>query len=465
MDTKQRVLLVLTVVALGFLGYQIFQLVDQDITQTPVLAEQQAQQQQPVMQQPAAISTPQQPVVAQQKPVQSQGQPHTQLSQSQHTYVKMLNQYELTKMQRQLVEEQAAVADAQQKIALDKSKTKSVLEKSGISANGVMGGAPNNFVLSYVDKQSGEWSATLHKGGNYESVSVGSALPGGFQVVDIDHQGVTLQKGAQREQVTFNGVVKLAALPQPSLTMGTATTQAHLLALQLVHHGAEVKAIARSGLKIMPAEPALKQGKPIAVSLHRRQEQVPPYQLSIEDKYAQEGEDDTVSAAGNLPAELHLRSVEIQPKISQPYSIAQYLPQQMSLPQAYHLSADSSGGSDAAYSQETADTQMPAPQKLNLSEKRLLKLPKDYYTIQLIGSYHPDVVKQFVLDNELKHIALQLSLGNPQHPWAIALYGVYNSFEQAEAKLIHLSPHMRTNGAWIRKIGDIQQVFTKSHSA
>jgi len=41
MDAKQKSLLVLTVAALGFLGYQIFQLVDRDITETPVIAEQQ----------------------------------------------------------------------------------------------------------------------------------------------------------------------------------------------------------------------------------------------------------------------------------------------------------------------------------------------------------------------------------------------------------------------------------------
>ena len=438
MDIKQNILLVLTVCALGFLGYQIFQLVDQDINETPVLAERQAdiipstRPVQPVLapaSTPAPSSTPapaSAPISASSVLVNADT-PAT--SPTQQAYMKMLSQYEMAKLHRQLLDEEAAVADAQQKIAVNRSKTKAVVESSGITMGSDSTDLDANFQLSYVDQKNGQWSATLHKGTDYQSVAVGASLPGGYQVSDIDRQGVTLQKDDQRELITFNGVVKLALPvlhPQPVVQQPTVqqpTVQ-------------------------QPAVQAPARSVPVKLS----------YPVVIKNQYEQESADTSAEATKDLSAQLHLQSVEIRPVISEAYSIATYLPPQDNIPQNYHLTGQNSSDNDTQYSEESSDSsRSAAAHPLTASEKKLLELPAAAYTIQLIGSYHKDVVDQFILDNGLKQDVLELTLNDAQQQaWTVALYGTYHSFAQAESRLVRLPATMRLNGAWIRKIGDIK---------
>ena len=493
MDMKQKSLFVLTVAALGFLGYQVFQLVDRDITETPVLAQQTATSQ--ATQTTEATQTTQTTQTAQAMPLKSVVQPMVvvqqqapvqayavkllhQASPTQHAYMQMLNQYELVKMRHQLLDEEAAVAHAQQTIVTTQSKTRKIAGADGDLSAGLDAEAAGGFVLSYLDKQSGRWSATLHHAGIYQSVHVGDALPGSFQVVAIDRKGVTLQKQRQREVISFNGTVQLPTLPasvirptqtalrtahavktstQPLIVHGELQTQAQLLQLQLDHHGIESKGIARDGLVNTIGQPALVMGKVQALRLDQRRKLKAARQLSIHDRFADESED-TMEDAGNLPSVLHLRAMQIMPHINQAYSTASYLPQQTSVPVTYQL-AQLDTSVEQQYSQESADSEMPQHHQLSTDEKRLLKLPQQYYTIQLIGSNHADVVHQFVMDHELRRAALELSIGRPKHPWSIALYGIYRSFDSAESRLVHLPENMRQNGAWIRKVGDVQKVL------
>ncbi|PHQ79183.1 MAG: hypothetical protein COB66_07360, partial [Coxiella sp. (in: Bacteria)] len=395
------------------------------------------------------------------------------MSQGQHAYVTMLNQYEVVKMRHQLLDEEAAVANAQHQIAVVTSKTSKLTGAEGLPMSTGLGnnGLDDNIVLSYIDQQGGQWSATLHSGGRYQSVHIGSRLQNDYQVIGIDHQGVTLEKGKVEELVTFNGITTLPNLAGPvttqqiadvakamTQTQGVQGEQAHLLAMQLVHDGKTAPAVARNGLQVAPSQLALKEQAPAAVVLSRPAPKLPAYQISIDDNYAHEDEDDMQNQ--QLSADLHLRSVVLAPVINQAYNVSSYLPQQVSVPQAYSLDQENSVSTDEQqYAREGLDTEMPAPRKLNFSEKKLLRLPKNYYTIQLIGSYHSDVVNQFVVDNELKNVAVQLRVGNQSHPWAIALYGVFPNFEKAEERLVHLPARMRLDGAWVRKVGDVQRVL------
>lgn len=487
MDTKQKSLLVLTVIALGFLGYQIFQLVSRDISETPVLAEKRSEQAQLGQANASpAPATAVEPVMAIQPPKLNIAQkveprlPTSSLTHSQRSYVNMLSQFELAKLHHQLADEEVAVASAQNKIADLHSKTEKLVGPGGVAVNGdlVDGPSSQNFLLTYVDQRDGRWSATLKVGGTYKPVHIGTNLPDDYQVIGIDNTGVTLQKDNHRQRVTFNGVVKLPdvlhALAKPSadlppaqvhkvakavqLAHGVMSEQAQLLAMQLVHHGKEAKAVARQGLKIAAPEAALPDQKAAPMHMEARLPATPTLQISIDDQYAREDADEMQD--DQLSMDLHLRSLEIKPVVSQPYSTEAYLPQQDNLPQNYNLSMTQLPG-HTVYATESIDTSVPASIKPTTAQKRALKLPANQYTIQLIGSYNTDVVNQYILDNELQHKALKLTIGNQRHPWSVALFGVYKTFDQAEAALVHLPHRMRSNGAWIRKIQDVQKVIKR----
>ncbi len=479
MDTKQKFLLGLTVIALGFLGYQIFELVDRDITETPVLAEKRAAQESLSA---TAEATQTLPVMAVQPPkltvAKATDTTHMHaLTRSQSSYVSMLSQFELAKLHHQLADEEVAVASAQNKIADLHTKTKKLVGDEDV--NLIEGASPQQFSLSYVDQRDGQWSATLKMGGVYKSVQIGTNLPDGYQVIGIDHSGVTLQKNNHRQMVTFNGVVTLpdilhsiaaaqgADLPPHEvhqvakavqLAQGVMNEQAQLLAMQLVHHGKETQVIARHGLRTTAPQVALPTHKALPMHRESRPTHSTQLQLSIDDKYAHEDVDEMQD--NQLSQALHLRSLEIKPIVNEPYSTQAYLPEQDNLPQEYKLSTTQHAGT-LVYATESVDSEVPATNALTNAEKHALKLPANRYTIQLISSNNSDVVNQYIVDNHLQYKTIKLSVGDHQHPWSLALYGSYKTFDEAENVLVHLPPNMRSSGAWIRKVKDVQNILKR----
>lgn len=474
MDTKQKSLLILTVAALGFLGYQIFQLVDRDITESPIVAETTV----------TAPVAPLNPVVK--KPMSMQSQPQQQtdtLNQGQHAYVQMLNQFELVKLHRQLLDEEAAVATAQNQIAQLHSQTAKITGPD--SDNSALSGEPT---LNYIDQQNGQWSATLHIGTVYQSVSRGSILSNGYQVIDISHQGVTLQKNQSRELLTFDGVTQLPALsvvqpiakpvvavtPTPAPIVKLLKTSKPIPAASITPAVAKKVALLSSGPKqtivvktlVKVDSPQTQALKPVpVVKMAPKKPIASSIQLSIHDKYAQEDEDDLQNK--ELSEELHLPSVEIRPVVDQEaYNVDSYLAQQVNVPQTYHLDAQASASTDEdQYASESSDDLAPMSAPVTrvhkhiviFPAKSLLAQPANYYTIQLIGSRNSGLIHHYVQANKLEHTAVVLPLRNGKHPWTIAVYGVFTSEAAAEVARSHLPKHLSANGAWVRKIGDIQK--------
>ncbi len=489
MDIKQKSLLVLTLAALGFLGYQVFQLVDRDITQTPVIAQQQYNTTTPdTPTRPVAAVTVATPVATVTSPTATLVSTPTaikpatvttataapQITPEQHAYIQALDSYEMARMHHQLLDEEAAIAAAQQKIAMMRTQTAKIVgNTSGVatdSDDALVAKPAENFVLSYIDRQNGQWSATLHVGSDYESVEIGSHLPNGYEVKGIDHDGVTLQKGALRELVSFNGTDILPALPvavhtvQPTLKQNSPVIVApvkvapHVASRHpnLMVASTPAQKTASSATPVVTASlatPALQ--KTVAPPVVQKPAQL-PYQISIHDMNAEEGLDDLDNT--QLSMDLNLRSVEIMPVMTQAYNTDAYLPRAAPIPQTYHLDSDVSADTEQQYSIEARDDQAPRIHPISLAQHKMLKLPSQSYTIQLLGSADATVISQFITRNHLQHLALKLPVGVADHPWVIALYGSYPSFAAAEEKLVELSPRIREKGAWVRRVGDIQKV-------
>lgn len=500
MDIKQKSLLIITIGALGFLGYQIFELVDRDISETPAMT---ASSSSANFGRPAAHMTHKAPMLHAHQKAAASSQ-HTALTRqanavpvnlngdkpshanasgmnpSQQAYVKMLNTFEVEKMHRQLLDEEAAVANAQHQIAMMHQQTSKL---TGSATGGdVSDNAAAPLALSYIDHQRGHWNATVRLNQQYQSVQVGSRLSTGFQVVAIDKAGILLQKGQQRERLTFDGVQSLpdlvpathvpllAAKKQAhSLSQGETSSspliimdQAHLLAMQMAHHSQEVNAVARHALAVTKPHPAASVTKSVTTHVSKRPSPKKPIQISTHDQYATESIDDRESRI--LSKDLGLRDTSIEPVVHEPYSVSAYLPEQDNVPRAYHLNLSLSPQSSAdRFATEGADGTTSVSHHYTAQERHFLKINHHYYTIQLIGSHDDAVVKQFLVDNEMKHVAMSMVVGNPHKPWYIAIYGVYRSFDAAEHKLVHLPHRLRVNGAWIRKVGDIQSVLKEYH--
>lgn len=473
MDTKQKSLLILTVAALGFLGYQIFQLVNRDITESPVMVESTTSPSPSSTVVSAHPMVQKQPVsLPKQLPIQGSSD---DLSQRQHEYVQMLNQFELVKLHRQLLEEETAVATAQNQIAQLHSQTAKI---TGMNAYDPNASDAPALALNYIDQQDGEWSATLHIGNNYQSVTRGALLSNGYQVVDISHQGVLLQKNQSRELLTFDGVTALpdARVVEKPVVKTAIVVKPAVVSTKLKSVAAKPAVAPRPAvvakLSVTPAvKPAVTVTAPAlhaaittstpavikkAALLHITPKQT--IQSSTHDRYAQENEDDLQN--NELSQELHLPSVEIQPVVDQQaYSVNSYLPHDVVVPQTYHLdNAVSSSTDEDQYASESSDDAATSASVLNsLSQAQFLAQPSHYYTIQLIGAPYADIVHRYVRANKLEHSATQLRLNNGKRPWTIAILGIYPNEAAAFAARARLPKHLRSNGAWVRKIGSIEK--------
>jgi hypothetical protein len=204
-EKKQSVTLAATVLTFCFLGYQIYKLVRDDVVLTPMATPSEM-----ILTPPQAnASVEQHPVVVAPAPKVKKLNTSYSLSPDQQQYVEIANQYQLAKMKRQLLDEQASVAEEVQRIAEIKAKTRQLQG----STDDALSNDNSTYQLSYVDQKNGQWSATLIKEGQYQEVTIGTLLSDGMKVAAIRAGGVLLQKGSQEEWVTFNGLV--AAVQKP----------------------------------------------------------------------------------------------------------------------------------------------------------------------------------------------------------------------------------------------------------
>ncbi len=491
MDKKQKGLIALTVVALGFLGYQVFQLVSGDMSQNvdsavPSLAYNggsgitsqptqhtawQPQQETPLQRKlktptfsmknavsaapktnkpkavPAAATVTEQPAAGLAGVMQR----------NQQAYLKMINEYELAKMQRQLLDEKTAIATAQNKIIALNQKNRALGAKVPTTTTaGLMSDTSEQpFRLSYLDKQEDQWSATLSRGDEYQQVTLGSLLPGDYKVTDISHQGVVLQKDSTRQMITFNGVVNLpdAAVVQRVQDKATKTIRSQM-EMQAQNHPSGAIGTLLQAARVGIAHADF-NNQTLALE-QRAESESHVNHVSVRD--AVEGADTMVLDSDRMPLGLHLRAVSLDPIVHEPYQSSNYLPPEQPIPRNYSL-IDKESGSPDKYDNESTDTLYVRAKPIQLSEAscRLLHMPGDLFTIQLIGSEKPGIISSFVNANHIRRGAMRCAINDKhKHNWFMALYGTFPSFADAEAALVNLPKGMRYNGAFVRKISGVQ---------
>ncbi len=164
MDKKQTLILFIIVLAFGFLGYQVLALVRDGVTypsstmgmsesryitdeSTPSALLQPTLTPKPVKKAPPVAATLQTPPTnsesSQPKSVDVAVEP-----QSRQRYLHLVSQYQLAKMQRRLLDEQAAIADAQHRIAVLKKETRQLKLESAKQQHALVDKAAAKLVSS-----------------------------------------------------------------------------------------------------------------------------------------------------------------------------------------------------------------------------------------------------------------------------------------------------------------------------
>ena len=557
MDKKQTALLVLTISAFGFLGYQIYALVNDDITPHNLQQRVQAnavavpveknpnQSLMLVKRKPAEAakvhlakdaqssseatvkSEPQEPAetsVPAIKPIvpapshsvaptlvahheTAEGQPVTNhdiarmaihsmshpyheqqplfykvpLAGTQKEYIRIVNAYELAKMKRQLLDEEAAIAEARHRIAKLNERTSEI---SGNADQGFYNLSTSNietnearYALSYVDNQNGQWSATLKRGKQYIEVQQGSELPDGSTVESVNQQGVVLSHHDKRFRITFDGtremkvssvkveqpkqitsakVEPVAAVHSPKFTplpKGLVTTpQAREIAwheasvlrdktLKKVAEKSEPKATAKasvekaSAAKQAKAEKLESKAKPVKVEM----------------------------PVSEIARKLNLRPISIRPKLHEAYATEEVLGPPEPVPTPQDIKERLQNDVDAKKS--TAHPEMDMA-KLSEDEQYIALVPGSHYTIQLLGTYSEGVVDNFILSNHLGPNIHQFYVYHGKKPWHMLLYGNYKTKEAANAALASLPDRLKPEGPWVRPYAEVQgDLYKRVHSS
>ena len=480
MDKKQKGLIALTIIAVGFLGYQVFQLVSGDVSQdiadsmiasmptsqstqtSNEFSSSYTQLQRPanVEPKPMPVKTPtEKPAVsASDTMIETNKQAYASaMAKSQQSYLKMINQYELAKMQRQLLDEQAMIASARNKIIQIDKKNKELggsHNLSGLSASDDTG----DLRLSYIDKQDNAWTATIGRGDQYQQVSVGSVLPGSYKVMKIDHSGVLLQQKNKRLLVTFNGNIEVPDVAKKEVSL--ASSKKTLDHFALARHEIQRNRL-RKSVDVASAKHAA------IVSLEKRTEVDLKKQISVGARDAVEGPDtmevEDPDEEVSLPFGLHLRAVTLNPIVHEPYQSSNYLaPEENIAPRNYHL-IKSEDSHPHKYDEESNDTFKSASTASAASQQCAIKrMAPNAYTIQMLGSRDASVIDHFISDNHLQETTTACHVRGKHGNWYMAFYGSYPSFADAEAELVNLPDHFRYSGPWVRKVSEIQKDLNRT---
>lgn len=208
LSVRQKIMLALTVLAAIFLAWQIYNFVHADTPAAMVSA--------PAPAAPAPVTTVPPPTALRELPPNN-----PVLTVRQREYLNLVREYQITKMERQILEEKANLASAQKRIS-DTGRNSSLVGVSGLN-NPAYGADNEEYQLAYVDRQAGQWTATLSQGETYKEVKVGTRLDNGTKVLSINGNSVVLKliKG-KKLVLTFQGSVNVDSASASAYTVKSA---------------------------------------------------------------------------------------------------------------------------------------------------------------------------------------------------------------------------------------------------
>ncbi len=242
-DKRQTFLLILTITVLILLGWQVYQLVcsDNDAV-TPDPKPRSLNSERTVTMKTAPISN--QP---QSQSTTTKRLPKTIPENSDHIvthqaeYLKLVNEYQIAKIQRQLLEEKVAIASARERIVTINKKTASLvghgIAVESTSTTTIKPNMLNKIKLTYIGQQDSKFNATLLLNGQYITVAPGSIIAPNTHVTTIDENGLTIQRTSQKYHLGFNGIKNIIT------TTPHTINRASLSSNNSIHHSPSQKTL------------------------------------------------------------------------------------------------------------------------------------------------------------------------------------------------------------------------------
>lgn len=102
-------------------------------------------------------------------------------------------------------------------------------------------------------------------------------------------------------------------------------------------------------------------------------------------------------------------------------------------------------------------THVVARSSLSSSEKQLLKVKPQYYTLQLMGSHDLRAIQDFMRRHELEGKAKYYRATFRHEPWYMLVYGTYSSISKAATAAKQLPTTIRTLHPWVKSYRVVQK--------
>lgn len=470
----------------------------------------------PAINKPSVATTPiltaATPVPAQRPaapPVMRQYSIQAPMTRQQMEYLRLVNRYQIIKMQRLVADEEAAMYASRAKIA---ELHQQMSKYSGTSTNNNLFGTSGSsmsigYQLMYIDYQNGAWTATLNQSGRFIEVHVNDVLPDGARILKINQNGVVVRKWNRNYLLNFYGTSLLRNYPAPimrptplqamhypvsyplpvtnnstiippanNISQNTTAatpikpsmmTQAPLTTANrqqlssqplTATHTTVLAPAATSQIKIYQSLPpaATEARKNIVVKPLAKNEKKP---LPSLEKKAKNTPMAIVTPSNNLKTPLKPETTVMVKNIEQPVvpantSIVAVIPPKKEVP------LTSQQKTTVTQLESYIDNKNANPAQSHSSdEKHLLSLPGEHYTLQIMGSYKLSDLVDAIKANNLKDKAYTFHTLYMDKDWYVLIYGVYKTQDEALAAINTLPPAVQRLKPWVRTIGSVHEAI------
>ena len=472
LDTKQKILIPVTVVVLGILGWQLYGLMATDSVATPSVRpttmsaiNNVAQPRQPIpaadMAAPQAVRQPAAVVSDQDK------QRLREISQSDTEYLKLIQEYQLLQVQRRIAEDTRAIAVAKLETVKALAETSTFGGSGNLGSNLSMGKMDGDYKLVFTGQEAGQWTATLKMNDQLMDVVTGTHLPDGYKVMMVDGDSVTLQKADKQKVVSFLGINESQVAKQEE--NGPTAKQAKAEALLQIIAPEQVK---KKQLELATAKPDTKTSlapvaqtsasKPAESPLAKPSVTVVSSEAVVKPEVTNAKSDKSALTAAFLAKDEKKQA----PAIKQPAPANEVTPvvvpehgkaaSQANVEKKIEITSEvpAKPVEAATISKvESAKLVTPLPAaKPTVATEPASNMGVGGFTIQLMSDRNEAAVKAFIKENNLADKASYSQSFSNGQKWYVLTYGQYNSHEEAKRALHDLPKTLQGWQPFVRKL-------------
>lgn len=445
LDKKQKLLLPLITIAFVYIAWNLYALFSDEARESkmaPAISTQHSPLRDHVVKLPKRM--PVEPVAM-----------VDHLSTTQARYIELVEQYQLIKLKRLVAEEQAAAMQAEQKII----ELGQQLERSGhevtLFSDPMDDAGQTDYRLVFLSSAGRQHYATLSKQGKFIKVVPGTTLSDGARVTEVTKKGVSILRNGKAYQVDFNGIT---ALPN-AISILKKHQVSHISFFPTDKPPAETKA---SPIKTTMVLNPLRQSsvkehpeKKTQVSIKPAKQKVSNVKHTVIVRHpATDKKQDT----NKVEVKTVVKPVK---KPETPLGESQSAHPKL-IVKKKAIDINMSPAESKSFKQLEkiiAEKKLERPPKYTHNEASLLKLPKDHYTIQLIGSRDLKEITDFIKANHMESDAYYFHSYYLNKPWYVLVYGHYNSYQDAAHAIEALSSTVQELKPWVRPLTSVHQAI------